>query len=77
MTALLREVNARRGVQVLNLPLRDARREFEAHYFSCLLEQCGGNAREAARLAGVSEGAIYRKLRHIGLGPEVRRTPDG
>lgn len=68
------EISHHRGIDVLDLPLREARREFEIHYFSRLLKIHDNNAKLVAHVAGVSrEGTIYRKLSDLGLTPEIRR----
>ena len=68
------EISKRRGVDVLGLTLREARREFEIHYFSRLLAIHEGNVKTVAEIAGMSsEGTIYRKLTSLGLPPDVRR----
>lgn len=67
-------VQSARGVRIMDLTLREARREFEAHYFSRLLLLHSGNVPEVARVAGMcGQGSIFRKLVDLGLTPEVRR----
>lgn len=74
LTNIVDAVEKARGVEILDMTLRDARREFEAHYFSRLLLIHQGNVAKVAEISGISvSGAIYRKLTDLGLTPEVRR----
>lgn len=54
-----------------NLPLREARENildtFERQYLSELLDSCGGNISEAARVAGVDRKTISRMLKRHGI----------
>ncbi|MHB1191928.1 MAG: sigma 54-interacting transcriptional regulator [Longimicrobiales bacterium] len=68
--------------QVLQLPLREARRmavtEFERAYLSRLLRETGGRVGETARRAGVSERAVYELMRGAGLDKaDFRGPPNG
>ena len=51
----------------LNLPLREARDEFERRYAQALLAQHGDNVSAAARAAGMDRIAFYRLLWRRGL----------
>ncbi len=74
MVNIVDEISERRGVNVLDLTLREARKEFEIHYFSRLLALHDGNAKVVAGIAGMSrQGTIFRKLNDLGLTPEVRK----
>jgi DNA-binding NtrC family response regulator len=46
---------------------REARQGFDRIYFARLLERCGGNLTEAARLAGLARSNLYRKLQELRL----------
>ncbi len=46
---------------------REARQRFDRIYFARLLERCGGNLTEAARLAGLARSNLYRKLEELRL----------
>ncbi len=43
--------------------LREIKAQAEARYVHALLEACAGDARKAARLAGISRGHFYELLR--------------
>jgi len=51
----------------LELPLKEARDEFERAYLNALLEQCGGSVSKAAGRAGMERTAFYRKLKSLGI----------
>ena len=42
--------------------------EIERHYIALTLEQTGGNREEAARLLGIGERTLYRKIKEYGIG---------
>ena len=42
--------------------------EIEKHYIATTLERTGGNREEAARLLGIGERTLYRKLKEYGIG---------
>ena len=55
-------------VDFLALPLREARREFERHYFAALIEQFDGKIVDVAKASGMCRyGSIWRKIRDLGL----------
>lgn len=73
-TNIIDELKKRRGLNILDLTLRDARKEFEIHYFARLLRLHEGNVAKVGEIAGMStSGAIYRKLTGLGLTPQIRR----
>lgn len=47
--------------------LREARDQFEREYVGRVVEACGGNMSQAARVLGVERSHLYRKLRALGL----------
>lgn len=51
----------------LELPLKEARDEFEKAYLAALLDQCGGSVSKAATRAGMERTAFYRKLKSLGI----------
>jgi len=54
---------------LLRADWRRAREGFETAYAKNLLEEHGGNVRQAARAAGVAPGSFYKMLRRLGLRP--------
>ena len=56
-----------------DLPLREAREEFERNYLRQLLKACEGSVALVAERAGMERTNLYRKLRALGIDP---RNPD-
>ena len=56
-----------------NVPLRSAKRSFEAEYFKNLLERTGGNMTMASRISKVGRPYLYKKLREYEIDPEAFR----
>jgi DNA-binding NtrC family response regulator len=57
-----------------NLPLREARDQFEKDYLEHHLKRTGGNVAEVAELIGVERTHLYRKLK--GLGIDIKGLKD-
>lgn len=57
------------GDETINydLPLREAREQFERLYLLRKLQETGGNVGKAAKLAGMERTHLYRKLRSLGI----------
>jgi len=53
----------------LDLPLREAREQFERAYLQQQLVRAGGSVAQLARLAGMERTHLYRKLRSLGIDP--------
>jgi DNA-binding NtrC family response regulator len=51
----------------LELPLKEARDEFEKAYLNALLNQCGWSVSKAANRAGMERTAFYRKIKSLGI----------
>lgn len=49
------------------LPLREAREQFERIYLQYKLQETNGNVGKAAKLAGMERTHLYRKLRALGI----------
>lgn len=71
----LQEVEAALGAQSpqeiaapgFDLPLREARDQFERAYLERLLVKTGGSVGKMAKLAGIERTHLYRKLRTLGI----------
>ncbi len=50
-----------------DLPLREAREQFEKTYLEHQLQECGGSVGKLAKLAGMERTHLYRKLRALGI----------
>ena len=55
---------------VFDLPLRDARRQFEKAYFEYQLRQGKGNLGKVANTAGIERTHLYRKLKELSIKPK-------
>ena len=49
------------------LPLKEARARFERGYIEQVVEACGGNMSQAAKVLGLERSHLYRKLRALGV----------
>lgn len=52
---------------LLSLPLREAREEFERAYLKKQLQLCGGKVGKLAKRVGMERTHLYRKLRSLGV----------
>lgn len=52
------------------LPLREAREQFEKAYLEHQLQETGGSVGKVAKLAGMERTHLYRKLRALGIDPK-------
>ena len=52
------------------MPLRQAREQFERKYFESLMRRYEGSVIKVAQHAGVERTALYRKLRSLGINPK-------
>jgi len=55
---------------LMEVPLREAREQFEKAYLEHHLKQTGGNVAEVARLSGMERTHLYRKLKQLGVNPK-------
>ncbi|MGF1546401.1 MAG: sigma-54-dependent transcriptional regulator [Thiotrichales bacterium] len=57
-------------MEVMELPLREAREIFEREYLSRQLELCKGNVSRMAERVGMERTHLYRKMRSLGITPK-------
>jgi DNA-binding NtrC family response regulator len=55
---------------LMEMPLRDARDQFEKAYLEHHLKRTGGNVAEVARMSGMERTHLYRKLKQLGVNPK-------
>ena len=55
---------------LMEVPLREAREQFEKAYLEHHLKRTGGNVAEVARLSGMERTHLYRKLKQLGVNPK-------
>ncbi len=60
--------NGNGGVQLMGLPLRDAREVFEREYLVAQISRFGGNISRTAEFVGMERSALHRKLKALGIG---------
>jgi two-component system nitrogen regulation response regulator NtrX len=60
-----------------DLPLREAREQFEKEYLEYQLRQEGGSVGRVAKVAGMERTHLYRKLRALGIDPKRERRKLG
>jgi DNA-binding NtrC family response regulator len=60
-----------------DLPLREAREQFERDYLAYQLRRVGGRVGELAKVSGMERTHLYRKLRALGLDPKAAGAGDG
>ena len=56
-----------RDTAIYDLPLREAREQFEREYLLHQLQACGGSVGRLATLVGMERTNLYRKLRALGI----------
>lgn len=63
--------------QIFDLPLREAREQFEKAYLEHRLQEVGGSVGKVAKLAGIERTHLYRKLRALGIDTKKISDSDG
>ncbi len=58
---------------LLEMPLREARDQFEKAYLEYHLKRTNGNVAEVARMSGMERTHLYRKLKQLGVNPKPPR----
>jgi DNA-binding NtrC family response regulator len=56
--------------EIFELPLREAREQFEREYLSYQLRKAGGSVGKLAESVGMERTHLYRKLRSLGIDPK-------
>jgi DNA-binding NtrC family response regulator len=57
--------------KIFDLPLREAREQFEREYLSYKLRETGGSVGKLAKAVGMERTHLYRKLRALGIDPKA------
>jgi DNA-binding NtrC family response regulator len=57
------------------MPIREAREQFERSYFEVLMSRYEGSVNKVAQHAGVERTHLYRKLRSLGIDPKSFSNP--
>lgn len=61
------QVNWMKGLDIMSLPLREARELFERHYLSSQINRFSGNISQTASFVGMERSALHRKLKSLQL----------
>jgi two-component system nitrogen regulation response regulator NtrX len=64
--------NLDNNVEIMGLPLRDARELFEREYLLAQMMRFGGNISKTAEFIGMERSALHRKLKMLGVRGEGR-----
>jgi len=68
---LLKETNNinsdEKNKSIMNLPIKDARKNFEKQYLINQVNRFGGNISKTANFIGMERSALHRKIKEIGL----------
>jgi DNA-binding NtrC family response regulator len=56
---------------LLDMPLREAREQFERDYLIYQLKKAGGSVGKLSESVGMERTHLYRKLRSLGIDPKV------
>ena len=51
----------------MNLPIKDARKNFEKEYLINQVNRFGGNISKTAKFVGMERSALHRKIKEIGI----------
>ena len=61
------------GIEMMSLPLREARGAFERQYLEAQVTRFGGNISRTASFVGMERSALHRKLRSLGINAPERQ----
>ena len=59
------------SMEMIAMPLRDAREQFEREYLSLQITRFGGNISRTAAFIGMERSALHRKLKALGVDTSV------
>ncbi|MDP3935410.1 MAG: sigma-54 dependent transcriptional regulator, partial [Alphaproteobacteria bacterium] len=68
------QVNWMKGLDVMSLPLREARELFERHYLTSQIGRFSGNISQTANFVGMERSALHRKLKSLQLNDDSNNT---
>ena len=60
-------------MEIMGLPLRDAREIFEREYLMAQVTRFGGNISKTAKFIGMERSALHRKLKSLGMRNEEKQ----
>jgi len=65
--------NLKTNLEIMGLPLRNAREIFEREYLIAQMARFGGNISKTATFIGMERSALHRKLKSLGVRNEDRQ----
>ncbi len=65
--------NLETNMEIMGLPLRDAREIFEREYLMAQVTRFSGNISKTAEFIGMERSALHRKLKSLGVRNEDRQ----
>jgi two-component system nitrogen regulation response regulator NtrX len=68
------QVNWMKGLDIMSLPLREARELFERHYLTSQISRFSGNISQTANFVGMERSALHRKLKTLQLNEDSKDT---
>lgn len=68
------QVNWMKGLDVMSLPLREARELFERYYLTSQISRFSGNISQTANFVGMERSALHRKLKSLNLNEDSKPT---
>lgn len=70
------QTNLVKGVDVLSMPLREAREAFERQYLVSQINRFSGNISQTAHFVGMERSALHRKLKLLNVGSKEKDLPN-
>jgi two-component system nitrogen regulation response regulator NtrX len=64
--------HSQNGLEIMSMPLREAREAFERQYLEAQITRFGGNISRTAAFVGMERSALHRKLKSLGLAASDR-----
>ena len=58
--------------EIMAMPLREAREQFEREYLLAQINRFGGNISRTASFVGMERSALHRKIKALGVNPNER-----
>lgn len=68
------QINWMKGLDIMSLPLREARELFERHYLTSQISRFSGNISQTANFVGMERSALHRKLKSLQLTEDPKNT---
>ncbi|PPR30440.1 MAG: hypothetical protein CFH28_00762, partial [Alphaproteobacteria bacterium MarineAlpha6_Bin6] len=62
-----KDENNKENKSIMNMPIKDARKNFEKQYLINQVRRFGGNISKTANFIGMERSALHRKIKEIGV----------